>query len=171
MNNRKIVKIIALILALVFLVAIILVIMRQVDNHFNRDKKMVSMTAMQEKGKHSVEMMKEGYMKMLTGEIIEIDNKAKSFVMDTDPLGNHEKYIIYTDEKTKFSILTYDYKANTEEELAELENEIEISMEYSPADFNAITPSSQAEVYLNNWIDDSKKGQQLIAERVNIVTE
>ena len=110
---------------------------------------------------------------MLTGEIVEVDDGAKNFVIDIDPLGSHEKYIIYINKKTKFSILTYIYQSNADESAAGLDSdeEVNVSMQYSPADFKAVTKSSHAEVYLSNWIDGGKRGQQLIAESVNITTE
>lgn len=123
-------------------------------------------------GKHSIKMMKKGYIKMLTGEVIEINNKAKSFVLDTDPLGKHKKYTIYVNGKTRFSVLTHIYESNADSEKEvspEDDSGISMTENYTPTDFNAVTRSSQVCVRLNGWMDDTDK--KFIAERVDVVIE
>ncbi|MEA1926064.1 MAG: hypothetical protein U9M90_02345 [Patescibacteria group bacterium] len=127
-----------------------------------------SKKAARQEGKHSLKMMKKGYIKMLTGEVIEINSQAKSFVLDIDPLGKHKKYIIYTDGKTKFSVLTHVY-ANTDEDTTGLDEETNMSEEYTPTNFNAVDRSSQVCVRLNGWMDDS--GEKFLAEKVDIIIE
>ena len=121
-------------------------------------------------GERSIKMMKRGYIKMLTGEVVEIDDKARRFVLDTDPLGEHKEYTVHADGETKFSILTYLYEtsADNDENAAPEEDSVSTSEKYTPADFNAVAESSQVCVRLNKWMDDDKK---FIAEKVDIMAE
>lgn len=123
-------------------------------------------------GERSIKMMKKGYIKMLTGEVAEINHQAKSFVLDTDPLGKHKKYTVHTNGKTKFSTLTHLYESSTDNDkntALEDDSGISTSEKYTPTNFNAVAKSSQICVRLNKWMDDDDK--KFIAEKVDIMAE
>jgi len=176
MNNKKNIRIIILAVATIILAAVVFVVIKQNSDHVgqkNQKQEAVSKETLrkqkEKEGKRSLEMIKKGYVKMLTGEVVKVDSGAKNFIIDIDPLGKHEKYVVYVNEKTKFSVLS------TEGSVSEVDNEIEVPKKSSPADFSDLTELSQVNVTLNKWVENihniNDGNQQLVAEKVDIIIE
>lgn len=54
-----------------------------------------------------VEDIIEGKLRMIGGEVVEVNYDEKFFVLDRDPLGKSEKYTIYINKNTEFSALVF----------------------------------------------------------------
>jgi len=179
MNNKKNIIIIVLTLIIVILIVFIFVLMKRNSDYVkqnNQKEGLVSEETSREQenkeGDFNLEMIKNGYVKMLTGEVSEVNNDAKNFIIDIDPLGKHKKFTIHTNEKTEFSILTHTSKESADEDISKHNDEMDISEEYSPADFSNITELSNVTVTLSEWAENvNDDSQPLVAEKIYIIIE
>lgn len=117
-----------------------------------------------------IEAMKKGWMDMIGGQIAEIDSQGKTFILDIDPYGKHEKYKIYTDKNTGFSIFTRIATINPNIVGVPPEESTTVETKTVPASFESLQKDMQVSVYFDERID-FRKAWRLKATKVVILED
>jgi len=117
--------------------------------------------------KKEIEDIKQGLDKTIGGKIESINQDDNSFVLDLDPLGNHQRYTIQTTGQTQYRMTYVDTKIldpnaeqpEQQEEVTETEFEIQ---------FDQLKEGADAIVEFAKRIDPDKE-EKLEAIKVNAV--
>jgi len=119
------------------------------------------------KEKKEIAAIKNGLDKMIGGKIESIDKNEKSFVVDLDALGSHQRYTIHTTEKTEFKITYIDTKI-VDENAEETEDRAEETEAKFDANFDQLKEQVDVQIEFSKRLDIDKE-KKLTATKVNAV--
>lgn len=119
------------------------------------------------KDKKEIAAILKGLDKTIGGKIESIDQNEKSFVVDLDPLGSHQRYTIHTTQKTEFKMTYVDTKI-VDPYAEETESQFEVTEKEFDIDFKELKEAVDAQVEFAKRIDIDSE-EQLIASKVNVM--
>jgi hypothetical protein len=117
--------------------------------------------------KQEIEDIKKGLDKTIGGRIESIDQGEKSFVIDLDPLGSHQRYTILTSDNTEFKMIYVDAKI-VDPEAEALGAAERVEEKNFEIEFDRLETGAEAQIEFDKRIDINNK-KPLTASKVRII--
>ena len=117
--------------------------------------------------KKEIEEMMKGWDKTIGGKIDSINQDEKTFVIDLDPLGNHQIYAIQTDDRTEIK-MTYVDTRIVNPDAEEVQDQVEVTETEFEIDFSQLKEGADAQVEFAKRLDLEKE-EKLEATKVNAI--